>query len=165
MPTTFFFKMFAKISGQLFADTGIAFKKANHIVYSLNLKAFLFFKQSIHFFRHIIDIKCLGQNVVHFYCLFGLELDPAFLIKVFQCGQNPLPIRIITVKDCRDIDLCPNFPGMTMIYDRGNKLFSFPFKTADDFCRLCLILERIFFKIGQLGSNNFFHRQVNQQRF
>ena len=52
MTATFFCQMFSKISGEFFADAGIAFKKADHIVYSLDLKAFLFFKQYIHFFRH-----------------------------------------------------------------------------------------------------------------
>ena len=130
MAAAFLLKMFAKISGQLFADTGITFKKAYHIVYSLNLEAFLLFKQRIHFFSQVIDIKGLGQNVIHFNGLFGLEFDPAFLIKVFQCGEYPLPIRFITVKDCLDINSCPYFPGMAMVYDCGNKLLSFPFKSG-----------------------------------
>ena len=117
--------MFSKISGQLFTDTGIAFKKGDHAVYSLNLKAFLFFEQSIHFFSHLIDIKRLGQNVVHVDCLPGLEINPVLLFKVFQRRQNPLPVRIIAVKDGRDINSCPYFFGMTMIQDCGNKLLSF----------------------------------------
>ena len=165
MPAAFFFKMFSKIFGKLFADTCIAFKKAYHVVDSLNLKPLLLFKQGIHFFSHDLDIKRLRQNVVHFHCLPGLKLDPALLIKVFQCGENPLPIRTITVKDCLNIDICPYFTGMAMIHDRCNKLPSFPFKTVNNVCRLCVVFERIFLKISQLGSNNFCQCKINQQCF
>jgi len=127
MSAAFLLKIFPKIFGQLSADAGIAFKKTDHIVNSLNLCVFLFFKQNIHFLSHVIEIKCLGQNIVYVHRLFGLEFDPAFLIKIFQCRDNSLPVRLVTVQDGRNIGRGPYFPGMTMIHDRGHKIFALSF--------------------------------------
>ena len=128
MAATFFCKVFSKISGKSSADTGIAFKKADHVVYSLDLKVFLIFEQCIHFFRHLIDIKGLGQKVVYVHRLPGLEFNPALFFKVFQGGQNPLPVRIIAVKDGLDVYLCPYLLGMAMFQDRVTNCFRSPSK-------------------------------------
>ena len=69
MPAAFFCQLFSKISGQSFADACLALKKANHVVYALDLKVFFISKQRMHFFGHLIDMKRLGQNVVDFHCL------------------------------------------------------------------------------------------------
>ena len=141
MPAAILLKMFAKISCQLFADAGVTLKKSHHPVYSLNLEALLVFKQGIHFFSHVIDIEGLAQNVVHFNGLFGVQFDPALIIKVFQGGQYPSVIGAAAVKDGRDIHGGPDFFGMAMIHERLHKLLSFAFKAIDDFDRLSLILE------------------------
>ena len=47
----------------------------------------------------------------------------------------------------------------------GDLVLENRFELIDDICRLGIIFERILLKIGQFGSNNFFHGKVNQQRF
>ena len=155
----------AEVGRQALAHARVTGKKIQHGVNACNL-------------AHLFGLKVSGQLVaqggsvgwdlqhrIHLGHLLGLQLDPAFLRQIVQCGDHAAMVSGITLCQSLKVQRAPGAGPGSAVKDGLHKLLAFSREVAQDGLGRAQVLEPVLGKVGVARGNDGAQLQLHQQGF